>query len=335
MHCICTGGWWNSPRFLYLLFLSLVPVTLLMAAVVLLFGWTVLALCLAVLGLAAAALWQRGRAADSGSLLATTLTATGLAILAGTQVIYLKDFLSGSDYYRMNTLFKFFSQVWVIWGVAAAVAAPRLFAYFFPAAAGTADGAAVGTAARMPPGPRVRRLRWVWTPAFALLLAASLAYPILGTPVRVDQRLLGWRPPLGTLNGLDFMREGTYAWPDFNNVFELRYDWEAIQWLLRSVRGNAVIAESSEVDYYRAFGTRISSATGLSGLKGMHEQEQRYPEDVGFRDGLHRELWSTIDPNRVRQLLDELQVDLIYVGQLEQRLHPDTVGTLADMAARG
>ena len=36
--------------------------------------------------------------------------------------------------------------------------------------------------------------------------------------------------------------------------------------------GNATIVESSEVDYYRAFGTKVSSNTGLSGLTGMHEQ---------------------------------------------------------------
>ena len=85
-------------------------------------GWGVLALCLPLLGLAFVLLWRRGRAADAGSVFAALLTVTGLAILAGTQVVYLKDFLHGSDWYRMNTLFKFFSQVWVIWGVAAAIA---------------------------------------------------------------------------------------------------------------------------------------------------------------------------------------------------------------------
>ena len=85
-----------------------------------------MALCLAPLGLAFALLWRRGQAADAGSVFATLIGVTGLALLAGTQVIYLRDFLDGSDYYRMNTLFKFFSQVWVLWGVMAAIAAPRL-----------------------------------------------------------------------------------------------------------------------------------------------------------------------------------------------------------------
>ena len=309
-----------QPSFVYLVLLALPVATLLLALLAFLAGWSVLALCLAFLGMAVVLLWRRGRAADNGSSLAAALTATGLAILAGTQVFYLKDFLDGSDYYRMNTLFKFFSQVWVIWGVAAAVATPRLLNRFFPGA-----------------GAQPRPLRWrhAWGVGFAALLIASLAYPIWGTPSRLDQRMPGWRPEIGTLNGLDFMREGSYAWPDFNNVFELRYEWEALQWLLQNVRGNAVILESSEVEYYRAWGTRMASNTGLSGLKGMHEQEQRYAEEVGYRDGLHRELWSTPDIARTQQIMGEVGVDLVYVGQLERYLHPEGVQKFSTMAELG
>ncbi|MFZ1769367.1 MAG: hypothetical protein WAU00_09230, partial [Caldilinea sp.] len=223
-------------------------------------------------------------------------------------------------------LFKFFSQVWVIWGVAAAIATPRLIGRLFPGK--------VKSASPLAPRPSPF-LKGAWAAIFVILLVASLAYPILGTPARLDQRLPGWRPAIGTLNGLDFMREGSYAWPDFNNVIELRYEWQALQWLLNNIRGNAVILESSEVEYYRAWGTRMASNTGLSGLKGMHEQEQRYPEDVGYRDGLHRELWQTQDVPRTQQIMQELNVDLVYVGQLERFLHPDGVRKFETMAAQG
>ena len=316
----------RQPTFLYLLLLALVPATFALALVALLAGWSVLALCLAWLGLAVAMLWRRGATVDAGNAFAAVLTATGLAILAGTQIFYLKDFLNDSDYYRMNTLFKFFSQVWVIWGVAAAIATPRLIGRLFPGK--------VKSASPLAPRPSPF-LKGAWAAIFVILLVASLAYPILGTPARLDQRLPGWRPAIGTLNGLDFMREGSYAWPDFNNVIELRYEWQALQWLLNNIRGNAVILESSEVEYYRAWGTRMASNTGLSGLKGMHEQEQRYPEDVGYRDGLHRELWQTQDVPRTQQIMQELNVDLVYVGQLERFLHPDGVRKFETMAAQG
>jgi uncharacterized membrane protein len=148
-------------------------------------------------------------------------------------------------------------------------------------------------------------------------------------------RMVGWRPPLGTLNGLEFMRAGSYSWPDAANVIELSYDYDALQWLLANVQGNATILESSEVEYYRAWGTKIASNTGLSGLKGMHEQEQRYADEVGYRDGLYRELWATPDAVTTQQILDELQIDLIYVGQLEQYLHPEGTAKFAQMANDG
>ena len=345
----------RRPTFLYLVLLALTPATLALAIVALLAGWSVLALCLAWLGLAVAMLWRRSAAVDAGDAFAAVLTATGLAILAGTQVFYLKDFLNGSDYYRMNTLFKFFSQVWVIWGVAAAIATPRLLNALFPEQKKgdfELERSAIGDsgADAQPPNRSItqslnhqsplsnlqsRLLRFAWAAVFVLLLVASLAYPILGTPARLDQRMPGWRPEVGTLNGLDFMREGSYAWPDFNNVIELRYEWQALQWLLNHVRGNAVILESSEVEYYRAWGTRMASNTGLSGLKGMHEQEQRYPEDVGYRDGLHRDLWITPDIARTQQMMTELHIDLVYIGQLERFLHPDGVRKFETMAAQG
>src|SRR5690606_14124309 len=81
----------RQPGFFYLLLLALPVATLLLALLALLAGWSVLALCLAFLGLAVVLLWRRGRAADNGSTLAAVLTATGLAILAGTQIVYLKD----------------------------------------------------------------------------------------------------------------------------------------------------------------------------------------------------------------------------------------------------
>ncbi len=324
----------ERPGFFYLLLVALIPLTALVAVGAALMGWTVLAICLLPLGLAFALLWRRGREADAGAVFASMLGVTGLALLVGTQLFYLKDFLDASDYYRMNTLFKFFNQVWVLWGVLAAIAVPRIFGEWV-AQGRVAKPAGAARAGAKSRGWGGRIGRWVWSGAFGLLLAASLAYPILGTPARSDQRLVGWRPPIGTLNGLDFMREGSYTWPDGSNVIDLRYEYDAMQWLLNNVHGNATILESSEVEYYRAWGTKIASNTGLSGIKGMHEQEQRYADDVGYRDGLHRELWTTADVARTQQIIDELQVDLIYVGQLERYLHPDGVAKFEQMAADG
>jgi YYY domain-containing protein len=304
----------------------IVPLAVLAAAVALWSDRAVLALCLPLLGMAFLLLWRRGRDADAGSVFVALLTVTGLAILAGTQVVYLKDFLQGGDWYRMNTLFKFFSQVWVIWGVAAAIALPRLWSGFV-------SGKSIRN---QDSSTKPNRFwRYAWAGLLFVLVAASLAYPLFGTPARVDQRLVGWRPPIGSLNGLAYMEEGSYTWPDAGNRVELQYDWAAIQWLLDNVRGNPVLVESAEVEYYRAGGSRVASLTGLSGLRGMHASEQRYGDLVGERDGLHREFWNTADVDRTLVLIDELDVALIYVGQLERHQHGEGVGKLARMAEDG
>jgi len=307
----------QAPTLGYLLTITVPLLTILAAAGVWFWGRTILALCLFPLGLAWLLLWRRGNVADRGAAFATLLTITGLAILAGTQVIYLRDFLQGGGAYRMNTLFKFFSQVWVIWGLAAAIVIPRLW-----------RGMVRGWRGH-------RLLRFSWTVLFVLLFVASFAYPVWGTGARLDMRFPGWRPPFGTLNGLDFMREGVFDWPDPSNTFALQSDWAAIQWLLANVRGNATIVESSQVAYYREAGSRIASMTGLSGLTGMHEGEQRYGEDVGMRSALHREFWETPDTGRMQQLLHELNVDLVYVGPLERYLHPAGVQRVEQLAANG
>jgi uncharacterized membrane protein len=312
------------------------------------------------LGISFLLIWRRGRAADAGSLFVALLTVTGFALLAGTQIVYLRDFLQGGDWYRMNTLFKFFIQVWVLLGVAAAVGCARVLwaedggrktplrtaedekrselssdINLVVVGNGRQMREQASTTHHVPRTTFSPVWRNAWITGFLLLVLASMAYPIVGTPARSDQRFPGWRPELGTLDGLEFMRQGVYFWPDGNNPIEFGYDWQSIQWILDNVQGNFVIAESSEMDYYRAGGSRIASMTGLSGLSGKHAGEQRYGEIVGPRSGLFGEFWNTPDQGRTLQLIDELDIDLIYVGQLERYLHPQAVDKLARMAEQG
>ncbi|MEZ4836058.1 MAG: DUF2298 domain-containing protein [Caldilineaceae bacterium] len=336
----------RRPSVLYLLGQWMVPVLVAVALFAAWREWTVLALCLPFLGMSFLLVWRRGQVADAGSLFVALLAVTGFALLAGTQIVYLRDFLQGGDWYRMNTLFKFFIQVWVLWGVAAAVGIARVLRVDDDGRRTTDDApSTVPLNGDMGAAPlythHAQRTtfspawRFAWLTGVVLLVLASLAYPIVGTPARSDQRFPGWRPELGTLDGLAFMRQGVYFWPDGNNPIEFGYDWQAIQWILDNVRGNLVIAESSEMDYYRAGGSRIASMTGLSGLSGKHAGEQRYGQIVGPRSGLFSEFWSTPDIGRTQQLIDELNIDLIYVGQLERHLHPGAVDKLARMAEQG
>ncbi|MFN8443194.1 MAG: DUF2298 domain-containing protein [Caldilineaceae bacterium] len=330
----------EQPTVGYLLNQLMIPLLLILAALCWWWGRTVLALCIGPIGLAWVLLWRRGRNADEGSALGLVLAITGLAILGGTQLVYLKDFLGGGDWYRMNTLFKFFSQVWVLWGVAAGIALPRIWDNYI---APLANAPGTEATSRIP-RPSILP-RSVWAIVFTLLFIGSLVFPFLGTPDRLDQRFPGWRPAFGTLNGLDYMNEGMFTWRGRDDSVgqefptelqtELHYDREAIQWLLDNVRGNPVILESDEIDYYRAAGTRVATMTGFSSLVGQHKGEQYYGEMVGQRSSELQSLWQSPDLHQTQQLLDQLDVSLIYMGQLERYEDAPGVAKFEQMASSG
>jgi YYY domain-containing protein len=238
--------------------------------------------------------------ASPEELFVSLLVFVGLLVAAGCEVVYLKDHLGGDKvWWRMNTVFKFYIQVWVMLGIAAAVAVPHLWA-------------------------RLRHWqsagwRRAWAAGLAFLFFASLLYPIVYTPARVKDRFPGARPPIGTLDGMAFMTVGSYTWPE-NNRIELRYDYEALQWLLANVKGTPVVAEAA-LPYYREGGLRVATYTGLPTLLGAHQNEQRYASQVGERDGQARDFFNTPDIARALQLIRELHISYIYVGQLERAVY--------------
>jgi uncharacterized membrane protein len=227
---------------------------------------------------------------------------TAFLILIGVELFYLKDHLDGDQqgWWRMNTLFKFYLQVWVMLGIAVGVSLPAVWRAVEKWRAG---------------------LRWLWSAVLTLLLVATALYPLLGTAARVVDRFPGDRPPIGSLDGMEFMTVGTYTWPDQNNPIHLAGDYQAIRWLQDNVQGTPVLAEAP-IGYYREFGVRVSSFTGLPTLVGMHESEQRWGWQVGPRSGQARTLFRTIDLDETMDLIYQLDVEYVYVGPLEKVEYP-------------
>src|SRR6185312_11187862 len=50
----------------------------------------------------------------------------GLAVAFGVEVIYVRDFLDNSDWERMNTVFKFYYQVWTLLSLGGILALTRV-----------------------------------------------------------------------------------------------------------------------------------------------------------------------------------------------------------------
>jgi uncharacterized membrane protein len=224
-----------------------------------------------------------------------------LGILLGCELVFLKDFLQGGEYYRMNTIFKFYTQAWVLLALATGASLPAMWSRFS--------------------GVRRAPLRHAWQALCLLLFVSSTVFFFLGTWQRVNDRFPGPRPPLGTLDGSAFMTVGSYTWPDENNSMQLAYDHQAISWFLQNVRGTPVVAEAP-LAYYREFGLKVASYTGLPTLLGAHQNEQRYDWQVGPRSDEANALYQSTDLDEARELISTLNVRYIYVGQLERTVYP-------------
>jgi YYY domain-containing protein len=274
-------------------------------------GYWVLFVMLPLLALTLALFTQPQMSPERRFTLALLFTA--FLILVGIELFYLKDHLDGGGAWRMNTLFKFYLQAWVMIGLAVGTALPGIWR--------AVDAWRSGT-------------RWLWTSVLGLLIAAAALYPLLGTPARVMDRFPGARPPIGTLDGMAFMTVGTYTWPTEDNPIHLLGDYRAIQWLNENVKGTPVLAEAP-IGYYREFGVRVASYTGLPTLLGMHESEQRYGWQVGERSGRANAFFITSDLAQTLSIIQELHIEYIYLGPLERTQYPVADQKFERLAASG
>jgi len=309
-------------------------------------GWVTLGAFLAA-ALGGAALWLLGRSAAARFVGLLVAAAGGVA--AGTELVVVADDLIGSDWYRMNTVFKFYNQVWVLLALAGAALLAQMVEQARPPGAATAVGllprrgsmlgfasgaaerpisqqeteAAPGSSAVRAAAAEAARTGWAWTgiAVSAVLIGASLLYPLTATVPRLEQR---FAPDLGsgTLNANDWMRYGTVPslGPDGEEAIGFAEDRAVIDWFNREVPGSPVVAEAS-IGPYRCNGSRISIGTGLPTIIGWerHEQQQRYLDGLRERVEDVERLYTSPDPAEKAAILRRYDVGYVVVGELERR----------------
>lgn len=286
-----------------------------------------------------ALLWWRGN--TSSVRFISLLVSAAAAIVGGTEILFLADDLVGGSAYRMNTVFKFYNQVWILLSVAGAGFLTWMGAVILrPESAGSAlTGAPVGIVSqRVVPSPAtsthsmtvrqrvfpLNRTAWSWAQmgliVGVLVIVASLFYPALATGPRLAQSFDG-RPGPGTLNALDWMSYGSLTVPGPNGPQEIAFadDLAAIAWFNEEVEGSPVIAEAS-IGPYRGNGSRFSIATGLPAVIGWsrHEYQQRYPEGIVEREREIRTLYDAESVEEKLRILNDYGVTYLVVGDLER-----------------
>jgi uncharacterized membrane protein len=211
---------------------------------------------------------------------------------------------------RLNSVFKFYYQIWLIWGVVAAYA---VWALAFDTMARRRES----TQQEANKEPALRALaslglRGIGALGFAALLAGSLVYPWLTAGKAFDE---------GTAIGLAGVtpRERT---PE---------GAAAITWLRNNAPGDAIILEAVGPAYDTAglgFGG-VSSATGLATVMGWEGHQQQWrggmPDvfgEIGRRAADVATIYSTPDVEQARELLKQYGVRYIYVGEAEQATYP-------------
>ena len=202
-------------------------------------------------------------------------------VLAFTETGYLRDAFDGTPDYRMNTVFKFYYQAWVLLSLGGAYAAYRTWSVFREFFAP----------------------RYAWA-AMALIAAGALAG---GVYTRYVPAYAVDSSPTHTLDGMAWVR---LAHPG---------DYAAIRWLQSHVSGTPVVLEATQDDFsYRA---RISSFTGLPTVMGWpgHEDQWRPGNpDVGVRVSDVRTIYTTENETVASGLLRKYGVTYVVVGDQER-----------------
>ena len=263
-----------------------------------------LAALLAVVGISLL-IHDRQDAAQLGFALILALIGLGL-------VIGLDFFRVEGDIDRMNSVFKFYLQVWVMLGIASSYLLWRLF---------RAQRSALA---------RIGRVRQAWLAALVLLAISAAIYPVMGTRDRLRDRFEGYVTPM-TLDGTAFIQGSFYREEDEVRV-DLAADYEGIQWLNRNVQGSPVVLEAVTPSY--RWGGRVAMYTGLPSVIGWqwHQEQQRrgYAHEVGRRISDVERIYSTHDSEAALELMRKYGVEYVYLGHLERIYFPGGMDKFED-----
>ncbi len=215
---------------------------------------------------------------------ALLIIATGILLSLGPEFVYLRDNFGQ----RINTIFKFYYQAWLLFGIAALYGLAYLLRRF-----------------------RVSGL--IATSIYLLALVGSLLFPYYAT----RSRAVEYRGPVDSEQRLPSTLDGLAYLQNFNPD-----EYEAISWLRKNVDGAPVLLEAVGGQYSQ-YG-RVASTTGIPTLLGWAGHEYQWRGDTpepAERDKIVRALYSQSDWASTEALLDSYAVEYVYFGQLERNTY--------------
>ncbi|MFN3307851.1 MAG: DUF2298 domain-containing protein [Anaerolineales bacterium] len=247
-----------------------------------------------------------------------------LLIISGTLLVLFPEFFYLRDQFgwRMNTVFKFFYQAWLLWGIAAAYAV----AWFSNPSDRKSEMEELIPASPQPVlsarRPAKRRIAKENDPASqsfngwarislglsVLMILSGMVYTILATLSKTNN----FRPPQGyTLDST------AYLWQQ--NPDEMR----AIAWLSRAPLGVVAEAVSPSGGSYTQY-ARVGTLSGqpiVLGWTGHESQWRGGAREMGSRQADLERLYCSRNLEEAQQIVEQYRIRYIFVGDLERNTY--------------
>jgi YYY domain-containing protein len=220
---------------------------------------------------------------DPVAALTVGIGALAIAMLLGVELIFLDDVFHS----RMNTVFKFDENAWLLAGLAAGVGIALI-------------------------GRFTLRARWLVLALTCLFVAGGLVYPLSAIATRMAEV-----PPGGpTLDGLNFLSADDRAairWLSAQNTASGRV-------VIAEALGNEYDPNSAGMATY-------SGAATVLGWAGHELQWRGPLPTIGFRQTDLGALYRDAPTEQVQSILDRYDVQYVVVGDQERRVYGDDVNT--------
>lgn len=237
-----------------------------------------------------ALLWRRWRvptqSADPRTTFALLMAGIGLLLIFAPEFVYLRDNFGT----RMNTVFKFYYQGWLLLGISSSYAIVAAFSRLHLPEARPISAVA-------------RRLQQSVGSMALLLILAGLIYPVAGAYAKVR----GFGASTPTLDGLAYVSADERS---------------AIEWIRRNTAPTDLVLQGKGRSYW-ATDNRINAATGRPTLLGWdgHQSQWRgsaYGEMAAGRPELVEAIYRTGSPQIIQDLLRQADISYVYVGPVER-----------------
>jgi YYY domain-containing protein len=208
---------------------------------------------------------------------AALLVLTGALLVLGPEFVYLRDQFG----WRMNTVFKFYYQAWMMWSLAASFGTVILLWNL----RGAAD--------------------WLFRVFLLLVLAVGMAYPVMAFATRTNN----FKPPYGfTLDDFDRIKREN---PD---------EAGAIEFLKTAPDGILAEAIGGSYSGYARIAT-YSGLPNVLGWPGHEVQWRGTAEPQGTRQDDIATLYTTDNWELARSILEKYNIRYVVVGGLERQAY--------------